>query len=161
MPLCGAKDEHSSFFHSSCQWGLTKTIWLVLNKKLWKFRIRSFGIGGWIRWTRKLTRRYPKYRLISLMQKWNADAPVFFGFFSVKLLVVISNGRWRCFRLIFFSSFSLHLFQPMVLFINLFSFSNLHRMEAASNWQWRDQGNVESLENRKYSWFIKLLNNYW
>jgi hypothetical protein len=53
----------------------------------------------------------------------------------------------------FFSSFSLHLFQPMVLFINLFlfSFSNLHRMEAASNWQWRDQGNVESLENRKYS----------
>ena len=78
-------------------------------------------------------------------------AGFFFGFFSVKLLVVISNGRWRCFSFDFSSSFSLHLFQPMVLFINLFSFSNLHRMEAASNWQWRDQGNVESLEDRKYS----------
>lgn len=72
---------------------------------------------------------------------------VFFGFFSVKLLVVISNGRWRCFRLTFFFFF-IASFSANGPFHQFVLFSNLHRMEAASNWQWRDQGNVESpIEN--------------
>jgi len=45
----------------------------------------------------------------------------------------------------FFASFSAN--GPFHQFVFVF-FSNLHRMEAASNWQWRDQGNVESpIEN--------------
>ena len=48
-----------------CFW--TKTIWLV--KTLWKFRIRSFGIGCWIRWARywclKMKRHYSIWILIN------------------------------------------------------------------------------------------------
>ena len=127
MPLCGAKDDQFSCFHISCQWGLTKTIWLVLNKNSWKFIIRSFGIGGLDSVNKIIDSTVSEIsiNLTHAKMKRRRAGFVFFGFFSVKLLVVISNGRWRCFRLTLFFFFfiaSFSAYGPFHQFVFVFFF---------------------------------------